>query len=111
MWFTSVLGSLNSGRSAAQVGARRRCRPQVEALEQRLTPSFAPAAPVAVGANPAHVAVGDFNLDGIPDLAVANSDSATVSIRLGTGSGTFTSSPNVTVGVAPAFVAVGDFNG
>jgi hypothetical protein len=42
------------------------------------------------GQNPVAVAVSDFNRDGIPDLAVANSNDGTVTIFLGTGSGTFT---------------------
>src|SRR5262249_37935320 len=112
MWFTSILGSQNPGRPSAWVGARRRCRPQVEALEQRLVPSFTPAPPVAVGTGPISVAVGDFNGDGKPDLAVPNNNSSkTVSIRLGTGAGGFTAAPDVTVGTQPRSVAVGDFNG
>ena len=39
------------------------------------------------GGSPASVAVGDFNGDGKLDLAVANFNSNTVSILLGTGSG------------------------
>ncbi len=42
------------------------------------------------GQNPVAVAVSDFNRDGIPDLAVANSNDGTVTVFLGTGSGTFT---------------------
>ena len=37
------------------------------------------------------VAVGDFNGDGIPDLAISNESSSTVSILLGKGDGTFQS--------------------
>ncbi len=50
----------------------------------------APGSPIAVGANPDSVAVGDFNSDGIADLAVTNSGATTVSILLGDGSGGFT---------------------
>jgi hypothetical protein len=42
--------------------------------------SFGPAANVAVGLGPASVAVGDFNGDDNPDLAVANQLSSTVSV-------------------------------
>ena len=35
-----------------------------------------------VGSNPQSVAVGDFNGDGKPDLAVANSDSNNVSVLI-----------------------------
>ncbi|MBK7934610.1 MAG: VCBS repeat-containing protein [Acidobacteria bacterium] len=73
-----------------------------------------PAVPeVSVGSSPILIAVGDFNGDGNQDLAAANSNSANVSIRLGNGSGGFTSPavPQVTVGTQPLSVAVGDFNG
>ena len=69
--------------------------------------------PVAVGAGPESLAVGDFNGDGILDLVVANRNSNAVSILLGNGSGGFsnaTGSP-VAVGSNPLWVAVGDFNG
>jgi hypothetical protein len=111
MWFSLVLGCPNSGRSRARVGPRRRCRPQVEALGERLLPSFTPVAPVPDGAGPLSVAVADFNGDGKPDLAVANFKSGTGSIRLGNGAGGFTAAPDVPVGGGPDSVAVGDFNG
>ena len=57
------------------------------------------------------MAVGDFNGDGRQDLAVANQGSATVSILLGNGDGTFDAAMNFGAGFAPSSVAVGDFNG
>src|SRR5262249_45063186 len=113
MWFSLVLGCLNSGRSPTRVGPGRRCRPRVEALEQRLLPSFTPAAPVPVGTSPRSVAVAAFNADGKPDLATADSlsTSGTVSIYLGTGQGGFAAFGVVFVGPSPTFAAVGDFNG
>ncbi len=72
----------------------------------------AAGSPVTAGATPYSVATGDFNGDGVPDLAVANGGADTVTILLGTGGGKFTeaaSSP-ATPGFAPTFVAVGDFN-
>ncbi|MGO9305894.1 MAG: FG-GAP-like repeat-containing protein [Candidatus Korobacteraceae bacterium] len=64
----------------------------------------------AAGKGPYSVAVGDFNGDGIPDLAVANYFDTTVTILLGNGDGTFTAtavSPQVD---DPIALAVGDFN-
>jgi len=57
------------------------------------------------------VAVGDFNGDGIPDLAISNESSSTVSILLGKGDGTFQSQVSYATGAYPYSVAVGDFNG
>jgi FG-GAP-like repeat len=70
------------------------------------------SSPVGAGANPNSVAVGDFNLDGKPDLATANFNSGDVTILLGNGMGGFTQpagSP-VGAGAGPSSVAVGDFN-
>jgi Bacterial Ig-like domain (group 3)/FG-GAP-like repeat len=61
-------------------------------------------------ADPFFVTTGDFNGDGIPDLAVANSNKDTVTILLGIGDGTFTLNSNVVTGIYPISIAVGDFN-
>jgi len=77
--------------------------------------SFGAAKDFAVGPGPFSVAIGDLNGDGIPDLAVANLNSNTVSILLGTGTGAFGSATDVAVGTtpdsSPYFVAIGDLNG
>jgi hypothetical protein len=59
------------------------------------------------------VAVGDFNGDGHPDLAVANYGSNTVSILLNSGTGVFTQAPGspIVTAVNPYQVAAADFNG
>ena len=58
--------------------------------------------------------IGDFNNDGVLDLAVANSNDNTISILLGVGDGTFTAangSPiSAGIGNFPFFLAVADFN-
>ncbi|MFZ0419023.1 MAG: Ig-like domain repeat protein [Candidatus Sulfotelmatobacter sp.] len=65
----------------------------------------------ATGAFPSFVAVGDFNRDGWPDLAVANSQDGTVGILLGTGDARlFRAQTSYPVGSNPQGVAVGDFN-
>src|SRR5207253_1727606 len=68
--------------------------------------------PVGAGGGPRSVAVGDFNLDGKPDLAVANYGSNNVTILLGNGNGGFTQPAGSPVGTgsSPFSVAVGDFN-
>jgi len=65
---------------------------------------------IAVGTNPLAVAVGDFNGDGIPDLAVANSGSNSVSVLIGNGDGSYWLAANFNVGAYPAAIATGDFN-
>ena len=79
-------------------------------------PTFAPQTTFAVGANPYSVAVADFNGDGRPDLAVANSADGTVSVLLNTTAAgatapSFAAQPTFAVGGNPLSVAVGDFNG
>src|SRR5262249_28965896 len=56
------------------------------------------------------VVVGDFNGDGKLDLAVANPNSANVSVLLGNGDGTFQSAVNYVIGAKPESIAVSDFN-
>src|SRR6266851_6960497 len=77
--------------------------------------SFLPRVDYAVGTRPRAAAVGDFNGDRILDLVVANQNSASVSILLGVGDGTFQPAVNFSVGGSPysqpQSVAVGDFNG
>ncbi len=60
---------------------------------------------------PQGVAIGDFNGDGHPDIAVTNSGSNFVSIFLGNGDGTFQPKIDTATGREPEGVAVGDFNG
>ena len=58
------------------------------------------------------VAAADFNGDGIPDLAVSNSNSGetALTILLGKGDGTFSSAASPTVGLFPDSIVVADFN-
>jgi hypothetical protein len=77
---------------------------------------FGPQQAFATGTLPISVAVGDFNGDGKPDLAIANHFSGTVSVLLNTtptGATTPSFAPQRTfaTGGRPYSVAVGDFNG
>ena len=84
-------------------------------LGQSTGPLFAAASgsPFSVGANPAQVAVGDFNGDGKQDLATANYSSGNVSVLLGTGTGSFAAASGspFSAGGGSRSVATGDFNG
>lgn len=78
------------------------------------TLQFVNASNPATVSEPNAVATADFNGDGIPDLAVSNSNSGAtdLTILLGKGDGTFSRvSTSPTVGLYPDSIAVGDFNG
>jgi len=75
--------------------------------------TFQRAQNFAAGAFASTVAVGDFNGDNIPDLAVGHFDASasTVSVLLGNGDGTFQRPVNYSVGKSPIWVVTADFNG
>ena len=91
--------------------------------QQQLSLNWSNSQSPAAGVEPSSVAVGDFNGDGIPDLAVANaallasdpnnSPNGTISIFLGKGDGTFLEAANspITVGQYTVFVTASDVNG
>jgi Bacterial Ig-like domain (group 3)/FG-GAP-like repeat len=67
--------------------------------------------PNATGATPTQVAVGDFNEDGIPDMAVTASADNAIDIFLGKGDGNFASARRVPVSTStPVALVEGDFN-
>src|SRR6185369_4534926 len=92
----------------------RRTRLFLEALEDRRTPSFSPAASFPVGASPLAVVTGDFNGDGHLYLATANPGSHSVSVLLGDGAGGFGAAIDSAGTTNDAFerasVTVADFN-
>jgi len=65
----------------------------------------------AVGNFPTSVTAGDFNGDGVTDLAVNNSGDNTVSVLLGKTDGTFAPQVTYATGPEPIAVVTGDFNG
>ena len=70
--------------------------------------SFQPAMAIGVGERPSSVALGDFNGDGKPDLAVANETSNNVTALINQGSDTFltaVSAAGLTGPVAPESLA------
>ena len=82
-------------------------------------PAFAAERDFPTGADPESIAVGDFNGDGVPDLAVATFYGQTISVLLDTsaaGATTASFAPKLDLPVsmiqyAPTSVAVGDLNG
>jgi hypothetical protein len=77
--------------------------------------TFQPAREVEVGTGMSRIAVGDFNRDGVKDLAVAG-DRARVYRLFGVGDGTFVQQPTLTLtadtlGVDGTDIDVADFNG
>jgi len=71
-----------------------------------------PISSFKTGSGPYSIAVGDFNGDGKPDLAITNRESNNVTVLLGDGKGGFmTAGKPFPVGTEPFSIAVGDFNG
>jgi hypothetical protein len=68
---------------------------------------------VTVGTYPTDLAVLDFNRDGIPDLAVSNFGSNSISLLEGTGArgSPWTARTPLTTDTGPAGLAAGDFDG
>lgn len=81
------------------------------ALLHGQTVSFFSQNQVNAGSNPVSFVIGDFNGDGIPDLAVTDEQAGTIAILLGIGNGFFRAPINQTVGAGPAAIVAGDFNG
>ncbi|MEG4109865.1 DUF4347 domain-containing protein, partial [Microcoleus sp. S13_C5] len=78
-------------------------------------PTFATQVTFTTGLGPFGVSIGDFNLDGKPDLAVANFDSNNLSILLnttttGAATPTFATQVPFATGSGPRFLSIGDFN-
>lgn len=74
------------------------------------------AAPTITSVSPSNgdltqMLIGDFNGDGLPDLAVFDRDHYAVDILLGNGDGTFTAEANPPISGIPVSFATGDFNG
>jgi hypothetical protein len=117
-WLQNLRSTLTPGRGQRHHGRRGSLRAAshrliVEALEDRLTPSFSPAASFPVGTTPQVVRTADFNNDGRLDLATtnfANYPNGTLSVLLGDGQGGFGAASHFAGGVDPTALAVGDFN-
>lgn len=74
------------------------------------TPSFLPPRIIIPSGPPLGLAVGDFNLDGLPDVASAMPESNRATVVLGTGAGNFTAPVSYDLGNLPSSIAVIDWN-
>jgi hypothetical protein len=77
------------------------------------TPGTSPTC-LVVGTEPVSIVTGDFNNDGVDDLAVASEVTKSVSILLGnaiTTTGLFQAARNFNLGKIPVSLTVADFNG
>ena len=79
--------------------------------------TFQPAVSYSTNTNPQSVAVGDFDEDGVQDLAVVNAITiitqgpGTVSILIGNGDGTFRAATEFSAGSGCGAIVAGDFDG
>ena len=73
--------------------------------------TFGPKTDYPTGSSPSDVALGDVNGDGRLDFVTANSSNNTVSVLLGTGTGSFGPKTDYPTGTSPQGVALGDVNG
>jgi hypothetical protein len=64
----------------------------------------------AAGNGPTSIAVADYNLDGLADLAVADETDNAVSVLLNLGGGLFATNVELPVGTGPVSIATADFN-
>src|SRR4051812_6726424 len=103
-------GETHRGRRASHRAVTHRLK--LEVLEDRIVPAFLAPVDYPVGASPSAVKLGDFNSDGIQDLATLDMGISSVSVLLGNGNGTFQPARSSLAGQWPltSSLAVGDFN-
>lgn len=72
---------------------------------------FTPLAPHATGLYPGAMAIGDFDRDGRPDVAVVNPEENSIQVFRGTGGGDFAAPASFIVGSWPGDLIVADLDG
>jgi large repetitive protein len=71
---------------------------------------FLSAGNFGIGGTSSFAIAGDFNRDGLLDVAVANTETNTISIFLAQGSGSLSQPQNISLSINPRFIVTGDFN-
>jgi Ca2+-binding RTX toxin-like protein len=107
-------GDWKLAATVGKIQASKAFRPELMAVYSHVLNTFKQTPnSLTTGTNPAAIVSQDFNGDGLPDLAVANRSSDSVSILLGTGQGNFGPATNLTLGSAgsPSGIVAGNFNG
>lgn len=85
--------------------------PTVTVLLGTGTGTFTASESAPTGGKFESVAIADFNGDGIPDVAVANTTANLITMFLGNGDGTLTSASGAPAQTNSQIIATGDFNG
>jgi hypothetical protein len=80
-------------------------------LTTQFDPGPSPFPPPAALPSPVAVVSGDFNNDGVPDLASLDGPSGSLTIELGRGDGTFQTRATYAVGPSPTALVAADLNG
>lgn len=110
-YYRKLFGKSKVARKRLQAARRSVLfRPDVESLEGRRLLAFTDAVSFPAGANPAGIAVGDFNHDSKSDMAVVNTG-VSVSVLLSNGDGTFQPKVDYAVGSGAIDASTGDLNG
>jgi hypothetical protein len=73
--------------------------------------TFSPQISFTAGGHLSAVVAGDFNGDGVLDIAVTDSNANAIIVLLGVGDGTFTTKATIPTGVSPVAITAADLNG
>jgi hypothetical protein len=110
-WTVTVAALTGNGISDLVVPSQHGNVGTVDILRGNGDGSFQPAVSYPAGISAFHAAVGDFDGDGTPDLAVSDGSSNTVNILLGNGDGSFQAPVSYPAGGGPVTVLAADLTG
>jgi hypothetical protein len=109
--FAVAIVNESAGRGAQLVAADYDTGNGIAVLSAHGRAGFTGPTTYAAGSGAVALAVGDFNGDGMTDVAVADHYGGTVSVLLGRRGGGFASARSFPAGYNPESIAVADFNG